>query len=827
MPQYFGQLPTTNQPWVTVGAVQAVSPTDRAVHLNCGNSDLLIDVIDSNLVRVRLAPHGEFFPQRPWAVVEATERSPVAFEVKETTDTVEIKTDKLRVVVQRQPCRLTCFDNCDRPFAQDAEMGMSWRMGAAATWKQIEADENFYGFGERTGFLNKLSEVKTNWTVDALDYGSLTDEMYQAIPFFIALRPEVGYGIFFNTTFWSQFDLGATQPKTWSMETRSLAGMQSPPLDYYIIYGPDPATIISSYTQLTGRMPLPPRWALGYHQCRWSYDSETVVRELAHEFRRRRIPCDVIHLDIDYMRGYRVFTWNPQRFPHPEKLLRELAEDGFRTVVIIDPGVKYEPEANYHVFDQGIDQDYFIRKADGQLFHGYVWPDKALFPDFLRPEVRQWWGQLHESLTSIGVAGIWNDMNEPAIADRPFGDDGKQIWFPLDAPQGNSQFTIHNSQLKFSSASSTSPALLPDSQLPCTGAQQCAPTDSPVTTHAEVHNLYGLMMARSSAEALEKLRPQERSFVLTRAGYAGVQKWSSVWMGDNQSLWEHLEMSLPMLCNLGLSGVAFVGCDIGGFAGNATAELFARWMQVGMLYPLMRAHSAMTTDRHEPWVFGDRVEQICREYINLRYQLLPYIYTLFWEAATTGAPILRPLVYHFPQDPTTYNLYDQVLLGAALMAAPIYRPGVEHRAVYIPAGTWYDWWTGEAYTGPTHILARAPLEQMPLYVRSGSVIPMQPVVQFADETPCDRLTLKVWAGTGEWTLYEDDGRSFDYRLGVWSTTTYRVSMDGEKVIVEIDARQGQWTPPPREVAIELVGGSQQSFIDDGKARCVQLLIESE
>jgi len=805
MPQYFGQLPTTDQPWVTVGAVEAVSSSDRAVQLNCGNSQLLINVIDPNLIRVRLAPNGEFFPQRPWAVVD-TERSPVPFTLEETANTVEIKTERMRVVVQRQPCRLTCFDNCDRPFAQDAQMGMSWRMGAAAAWKQIEADEHFYGFGERTGFLDKISEVKTNWTLDALDYNSLTDEMYQAIPFFIALRPEVGYGIFFNTTFWSQFDIGAAHPGTWSMETRSLAGMQTPPLDYYIIYGPDPATILSSYTQLTGRMPLPPRWALGYHQCRWSYDSETVVRELAQEFRRRRIPCDVIHLDIDYMRGYRVFTWSPQRFPHPEKLLRELAEDGFKTVVIIDPGVKYEPEANYHVFDQGIDKDYFIRKADGQLFHGYVWPDKALFPDFLRPEVRQWWGHLHESLTSIGVAGIWNDMNEPAIADRPFGDDGKHIWFPLDAPQGKSEVGSRKSEVGTQKN---------DTQ-PTTNNQQLT------TTHAEVHNLYGLMMARSSAEALAKLRPQERSFVLTRSGYAGVQKWSSVWMGDNQSLWEHLEMSLPMLCNMGLSGVAFVGCDIGGFAGNATAELFARWMQVGMLYPLMRGHSAMTTARHEPWVFGDRVEQICREYINLRYQLLPYIYTLFWEAATTGAPILRPLLYHFPQDPTTYNLYDQVLLGASLMAAPIYRPGIEHRAVYIPAGTWYDWWTGEAYTGPTHILVHAPLEKMPLYVRSGTVIPMQPVVQFTDERPSDRLTLRVWAGTGESTLYEDDGRSFDYRQGVWSTTTYRVSMEGEQAIVEIEARKGQWIPPAREVIVKLVGGTQQSFTDDGTARRLQL-----
>jgi alpha-glucosidase len=773
MPQYFGQLPTTEQPWSTIGAVQSIQRDDRAVNFKCDNSYLAISVLAPNLIRVRLAPTGEFMPRRSWAVtLDDAEWPIVPFEVRETDAAVEIETELLRVRVQRQDCRIACFDRAGRPFAQDADMGMGWRMGAIAGWKHIEADEHFYGFGERTGLLDKLAERKTNWTTDALDYGSLTDEMYQAIPFFIALRPEVGYGIFFNTTFWSQFDIGADQPGVWRMETRGGE------LDYYIIYGPEPAQIIRTYTQLTGRMPMPPRWALGYHQCRWSYESETVVRELAREFRARRIPCDVIHFDIDYMGGYRVFTWSPKRFPNPAQLISDLARDGFKTVTIIDPGVKYEPEADYHVFEQGVEHDYFVRKADGRVFHGYVWPDKAVFPDFLRPDVREWWGDLHKSLTSIGVVGIWNDMNEPAIDDRPFGDPGNKIWFPLDAPQG--------------------------------------PVDER-TTHTEAHNLYGLTMAQASCEGLERLRPTERSFVLTRSGYAGVQRWSSVWMGDNHSLWEHLEMSLPMLCNMGLSGVAFVGCDIGGFAGNATAELFARWMQVGMLYPLMRGHSAMTTARHEPWVFGDRVERICREYINLRYQLLPYLYTLFWEATTTGTPILRPLLYHFPNDPNTYTLYDQVLLGPSLMAAPIYRPGIEHRAVYLPEGSWYDWWSGDRYEGPTHILAHAPLERMPLYVRAGAIIPMAPVMQYADERPIDQLTLRIWPGTGEWTLYEDDGHTFEYRTGAWATTTYRVRPDGQQAIVEIQSRDGEWTPPSREVIVQLVGVGEQRFQDDGTA----------
>ena len=279
-----------------------------------------------------------------------------------------------------------------------------------------------------------------------------------------------------------------------------------------------------------------------------------------------------------------------------------------------------------------------------------------------------------------------------------------------------------------------------------------------------------------------------------------------------------MEMSLPMLCNLGLSGVAFTGADIGGFAGNATGEMFARWMQVGVLYPMMRAHSALGTERHEPWVFGEKVEQICREYIELRYRLLPYLYTLFWEASNTGTPIVRPLLYDFPNDPKTYALTDQVMLGSSLLAAPVCRPGVECRAVYLPEGRWYDWWSGEAFAGSTHILADSPLERMPLYVRAGSIIPMAPVMQYVDERPLEQLTLRVWQGEGEFTLYEDDGRTFEYKTGAFCTTTYRVHSEGGETIIEIGERQGDFTPARREVVVELVGIGEQRFEDDGTAR---------
>ncbi|MCY6490166.1 glycoside hydrolase family 31 protein [Leptolyngbya sp. GGD] len=757
MPQVFGKLPTTRQPWISLGNVDHIEKHDRGVILTCGTAKLRLTILAANLVRVQLAPQGEFLPRRSWAVNRPDEEwEQVPFELEEN----EIRTSQIRVVIQRSPCRIQWFDQSGQPFAHDTDMG--WRMGQIACWKRIETEEHFYGFGERAGLLDKRSEVKTNWTKDALDYDAIDDEMYQAIPFFIALRPQLTYGIFLNITHLSQFDLGASEPGIWRMQA------QSQELDYYVIHGDAPAQILETYTALTGRMPLPPKWALGYHQCRWSYETAEVVQQIAHEFRSRKIPCDVIHFDIDYMNGYRVFTWSPKRFPDPAKLIQQLKQEGFKTVTIVDPGVKYEPDGDYLPYHEGLAKDCFVRNADGSLVYGYVWPDKAVFPDFLRAEVRQWWGEWQRTLTEVGVEGIWNDMNEPALTDRPFGDEGVHIPFPMDAPQGN----------------------------PGEGG-----------THAETHNLYGYNMARASAEGLRQLRDQ-RSFVLTRSGFAGIQRWSAVWTGDNQSLWEHLEMSLPMLMNLGLSGVSFVGSDIGGFAGNATGELFARWMQIGMFYPLMRGHSSLTTAQHEPWVFGERVEAICREYIELRYQLLPYLYTLFWQSSQTGAPILRPLLYEYPNDSKTYHLHDQLLLGSHLMAAPVYRPGVEYRAVYLPEGTWFDWWTGEKYEGNQHILAHAPLERMPMYVKAGAIIPMQPVMQYVDEHPIAQLKVRIYPGVGEFTLYEDDGRSLnpDYR-----TTTFQVN----DTIVKI---QPSHAVRDRTMLVEMVGVGEQSISEDGSAK---------
>ncbi|MGY4530677.1 alpha-glucosidase [Thermostichus sp. OS-CIW-28] len=771
-----GQSPARPPQRPTCGSLQQLQPHSRGIHLICAQGRWSMQVLTPRLFRLRFSPSGAFLPRRSWDVAPADEEWPPApFELQESSTQIHLSTSQVQVQIDRDPLRFSFQDSQGQEFCADVSSGLTWGSDSIRLVKHLHPAEHIYGLGERAGLLNKRGRRYSHWTRDCWNYDAHSDNLYQAIPFALFLRPNLCYGLFLHCTHWSQFDLGQIDPEQWAIEVRA------PELDYYLIYGPTPALVLETYTQLTGRPPLPPLWALGYQQCRWSYASAAQVQTVAQQFRQRQIPCDVIYLDIDYMRGYRVFTWDPRRFPEPARLMAQLHEAGFRVVAIVDPGVKFEPEADYAVFDEGLAQDFFIRRADGHLFHGYVWPGKVLFPDFLRPGVRQWWGSWQRVLTQAGVDGIWNDMNEPALNDRPFGDGGQIVDISLDAPQG--------------------------------------PPDEP-TTHAEVHNLYGLLMTRASREGLEQLNPNRRPFVLTRSGFAGIQRWAAVWTGDNQSSWEHLEMSLPMLLNLGLSGVSFVGADIGGFGGNATPELFARWMQMGILYPLMRGHSALGTRPHEPWSFGIEVETICRQAIQLRYQLLPYLYSLFWESSQTGSPILRPLLYEFPDDPQTYEISDQAMLGSALLAAPVVRPGVRCRAVYLPQGTWFDWWTGQAHTGPRYILVPAPLEQLPLFVRGGSVLPLAPPCPSTAHLRRDQPHLKLYPGNGSFTLYEDDGETLAHRAGAWATTLFRLRQQNGQLILEIEARQGNWSPPQRSWLLEPLGHTPLSLPDTGQPQRV-------
>jgi alpha-glucosidase len=694
-----------------LGGLLTFRRAGQALDLMCTNGVLRLEVLAGDLVPFSYA----LDPKVEWA--------PVTFDVEETHDELIIRTGRLVCRVSKVPCRLSFYDPEGRLLSQNSGLGFRGEgtcdRGAYCLQNLVEG-EAIYGLGERAFELNLRGRRLEMWNRDPESYGPGVDPIHMCIPTLVALREGRAYGFFFDNPGRARFDLGQTRPDQLRYET------DTGELCAYFFAGPSMADVLARYTQLTGRMSLPPRWMLGYQQSRWSYYPERRVRALAAEFRQRCIPCDVIHLDIHYLDGYRVFTWDRQRFPDPPGLLADLHAMGFRTITMIDPGVKVDP--GYSVHDEGLAGDMFLKMPDGRLFEGPVWPGQCYFPDFTDPRVRAWWGELYEPLLAMGVDGFWNDMNEPAIFGGP---------------------------------------------MPGT---VCHDYDGHGASHEEIHNVYGLQMARAGAEGLRRLCPDERVPLFIRSGYAGLQRFALMWTGDNLSTWAHLRLGVSMCLNLGLSGLAFCGPDVGGFAGDCDGELLARWTQVGVLTPFFRNHSTIGSRYQEPWAFGEPYESICRRWIEFRYELLPYLYTAFWQASRTGLPIMRPLSLAYPEDIRTYSLDDQFLLGDALLAAPVTRAGQRSRRVYLPGGTWYDFWTGRRYddqgTGGRSVTADAPLERMPLYVRAGSVLPLGPVLQHTGEWPPDALQLHIYPGEGESWLYEDDGHSLAYQSGEMRLTRF-------------------------------------------------------
>jgi alpha-glucosidase len=737
-----------------------------------GAANVSITALTDRLVRIRVAPHGAFAPRRSWAVLPADEQfPPIDAALREHTDHAELATSHVRVAIGRSDGAIAVksvlsgrlmFTHPATVPNEAYEGSQPWRIDVPHG-----RSEHYYGFGERTGLLDKRGRRVSCWTTDRYeDQSPNTDELYVAIPFLLSLDPAgTAYGILLNDTHRTAFDLTEIDHGRLAFETGTSE------LDYYLIAGPHPAEVVRELAALTGRMPLPPLWALGYHQSRWSYGSEAEVRAIAAEFRKRRIPADAICLDIDAMDGFRVFTWDHERFPKPRLLADDLARDGFRLVSIIDVGIKHQPGGGYPVYSDGSVRNVFVRSTrepDAPPFLGHVWPGLCAFPDFTRPEVREWWGRQYQTLLDDGVSGFLNDMNEPAMHDRPYDDPaGFRTDPPLDLPHG--------------------------------------PVDDPAT-HAEVHNVYGLLEAQATYAGLRALRPDERPFLLTRAGFTGIQRYAGVWTGDNWSTWEHLEMSLPQLLNLGLSGVPFAGADIGGFFGNCEPELLVRWMQLGAFYPLARGNSAKGTLRQEPWQWGDDVEALCRSAIETRYRYLPYLYSVAEEASRTGFPILRPLFLSSPDDPATHRLHDQALVGEDMMIAPAVRPGQVARSVYLPDSLWYDIRTDSPHRGRGQVLVQAPLDQaMPIFARGGSIIPTGPVRQWTGEPAQPAITLTVYPdrdGNAVGRLYEDDCHTFGYESGEFRATTFAYRAGTGVLSAEIS---GSFPSPIRHVDIRLVG----------------------
>jgi alpha-glucosidase len=773
--------------WASLGRVPAPTREERGLRFQNEQGVVTVTTLGPEIVRVRFTPGGPPPRDHSYAVMDRGPWGP-APTLDVQADRSSLATSALRVTIRHDPFRVAFANAAGESLDEDdPDRGMAFVGKTTRVWKRLRDDEHVYGFGEKNGRLDKRGRLLggysyTMWNSDTFGYSADTDPIYASVPFFLVMRDGGRtHGIYYDNTFRSTFDVGR--------ESRHLLsfGAEDGGLDYYFILGPTPKEVVQRYTQLTGRMPLPPRWALGFHQCRYSYYPESRVRFIADNFRLRRIPADVLWLDIHYLDNYKPFTWDRTRFPDPKRLIRDLRGQGFRTVIIVDPHPKREP--GHFVYDTGLAGGHFVKNPDGSVYEGKVWPGNAekdpgpsVFPDFSKPAARDWWGGLFKGHLDEGVAGIWNDMNEPAVFDYPSGT------MPLDV--------VHDNEGR-------------------------------PTTHREIHNVYGLLNSRATHEGLARLRPGERPFVLTRATFAGGQRWSALWPGDNVSDWTAFKDTIPMFAGLGLSGFTFVGADIGGFAEAPTAELFTRWLQAGVFYPFMRVHTTFGTPDQEPWSYGPRHEELNRRAIELRYELLPQIYNVMQESSVTGLPAFRPMLLEYPDDPATYQMDDQFLFGRDLLVAPVLRAEVTERGVYLPRGTWYDFWTGKRYDGGKGYRVPVSLDAIPIFVRGGAVIFRQPVVQHTGEMAGQPLRALLHAQeSADGTLYEDDGETPAHRQGAFLRRRFVLERDGQGVRVSVSAPEGAYRPASRDLVLEVRGLPGTSAVTVGAEALPAVALEA-
>jgi len=616
------------------------------------------------------------------------------------------------------------------------------------------AGTDFYGTGEVTGTLRRNGRTVTLWNTDNVEYrrDAPADEprehspscrLYQAHPFVLGLRRDgTAFGVIFCSTWRSELAIGRTTVRFVS---------DGPPCGVVVIDLPTVDGVLRCLADLVGTIELPPLWALGYQQCRWSYAPAARVREVAAGFRRRRIPCDVMWMDIDYMDGFRVFTFDPKGFPEPAALNDWLHRRGFHSVWMLDPGIKVDD--GWDVYRHGSAEGVWVAGPDGRPFVGKCWPGDCVWPDFTRPEARAWWERWFPDFLAQGVDGLWNDMNEPAVFEGP------DNTMPVDNRHG--------------------------------GGDDLVPG-----VHLQYHNVYGMLMSRASYEAMRRVRPGRRPFVLTRSSFLGGHRYAATWTGDNCATWTHLRWSIPMSLNLGLSGQPFSGPDIGGFNFDGNAELYAHWMALGAFYPFSRGHTCKDTRQKEPWAFGSDVEAVARRALERRYRLLPYLYTLFREAATTGLPVMRPLFMAAPRDLALRREDRAFMLGPSLLVVPRWARGCR-----VPPGMWRT----------IHLVdeasARDPY-QVDLRLRGGAILPLGRVVQSTTEELLAPLTLVVCLdeqGRAVGRLYEDEGDGYGYRDGDYLLTTYRAERRDDGVHVEVSATEGRRPRPSRPLVVELVG----------------------
>jgi alpha-glucosidase len=730
--------------WQHVGNVQRVEKLTDGVELSAGASKVRITVFRDGVVRVRLAPQGSFPKDFSWAIVETPEAPPL--EVEDGKSELRIFAGRVVVVVKKSPLLIAFEDSSGKVLlADEPSLPMAWNGTQIHVWKHMPAEEGYYGLGDKPGPLNHRDRAYTLWNTDFFGWQESDDPLYKSIPFFIGLNSGTAYGVFFDNTYRSSFDFGKESRDYFSF------GAEGGELNYYFIAGPQPKKVVEEFTELVGRTPLPPLWTLGYQQSRYSYYPEARAREIVQTLHSKKIPADAIYFDIDYQDGNAPFTINREYFPHFEQMIADFRTQGMRSVLITDLHIKKNPDHGYVPYDSGMKDDAFVKNPDGSVYVGTVWPGESTFPDFTLTRVRDWWGGLYRDFVNMGVAGFWNDMNEPAT----FLTLSKT--FPLDVR--------HRLD------------------------------DGTSLDHRAIHNVYGMQNVRATHDGLLKLRPDERPFVLTRAAYAGTERYAATWTGDNSATWNHIGMSVPQIMNLGLSGYDLVGADVGGFAGSPPADLLTRWYELGVFYPIYRDHAAKGTADHEPWASGPEQEAIRRRYIELRYRLLPYIYTAMEQTSRTGIPLMEPIFLEYPEAKDLYGADHTFLFGSDLFVAPVVTEKVDAEEFHLPPGDWFDFWTGQKHSSTEQVSLHPRLDETPLYVRAGAIIPMQPVVQSTNDRPDGPLELRIYPGNDcRGSLYQDDGISFAYKKGDFLRIGFSCQLSSNFLTISSSIEKNSYQP---------------------------------
>lgn len=760
-------------------AAPAVTARSDGAEIATAGATIRVVALTDSILRIRVGRGGAMPEDASWAVDAKTRAQHVA--VTPAADGFATKALRVRFLADG---RLRVEDLAGNLISEDAAPVAIDGKGFALA-KTMPQAEHYFGMGDKTGGLDRRGKSFVDWNTDAFGFGSGDDPIYKSIPFFIGVGGAGGsYGLFLDNTTRAWFDFGHRD------DTRLAFGAPDGPIDYYLIAGPTTAEVVRRYTDLTGKAPLVPQWALGYQQSRYSYMTADELRSVAARLRQERVPTDVLWLDIDWQDRNRPFTVDTKAFPDMKGLLSDLKRDGFKVVTITDLHVAQAPDQGYRPYDEGIKRDAFVHRADGSVYVGPVWPGPSVFPDFTETKVRDWYGTLFADQMKMGVAGAWNDMNEPAIFNTPTKTMPADVMHRIDS----------------------------DGFGPRTA------------THAEIHNVYGMQNTRATYDGLRKLLPDERAFVMTRASYAGGQRYAVTWTGDNLATWDHLKLSIQQIINLGLSGFSYGAADVGGFAGGPSPELLTRWFQIGAFYPVFRDHAAKGTPRAEPWVDGPDHLAIRRRFVEERYRLMPYLYALAEQNARAGDPILRPVFYDYPS--AMRMSCDQswtFTVGRSLLVAPAPHPDQPQAYdVCLPAGGWYDYWTGQragtpeaADNGPIQSATQATgqatehgdkvrvtprIDTMPVFVRAGTILPRQPLVQSTAETPSGPLQIDVYPGEDcRGDLYADDGHSMSFTRGVFLRQGMTCTMTPNGLTLGFGARQGRYAPWWKQLRVVVHG----------------------